>query len=419
MYYLPHVFTNFSGVLEQGGYLLLGAAVLFEALPLLGSLIPGHIVIILAGFFAKLGLFNVWSVILIGIICATTGDILSFLLGRKFGYAFLQKYGKYLFLKQEHIDKAKKLIDAHTGKTVVLGKFSPITRSYVPFLVGASGVHLRTFWIYNLLGSILWVGLSVGIGYIFGASYHVAAAYFGKFIVAAIFASIIIVWTYRFVNARFHVFRKYELFVLGLNLASLWILFKMMQDGLSANSFVANFDIFTNIFVYEHALPFLTSLALTLSQLAGIEIMLALGLLIGLAYATRRKWRRAGIMILSVSLPMVIAPVLKDLFLRVRPENAFAIFEDPSFPSAHATLAAAFFMALIYVVAPSIKSWIWREAFIVFSVFSVIAIGVCRVILNVHWASDVIAGWALGIFLATSSVLVVRYVAGLILRDNK
>lgn len=418
-HYFPYLADHVMTLVAHGGYWFMAVVVLLEAIPLVGSLIPGHVVIISAGFFAKLGILNLGAVLVVGIAAAVLGDIASFLLGRRYGYAFLQKFGKYIFLKQEHIDATKKLIDAHTGKTIILGKFSPITRAYVPFLVGASGVHIRTFWLYNIVGGALWISGSVLVGYIFGASYDVVARYLGQFIVVAIILGILIVWGYRFVNVRFHFFRKYELFVLGLNLISLFTLFKAMQDGLSRNSFLTNFDISVNIFMAERVTESVAWIASFISMIGGIDVMIALGLLAGGAFTLYAKWRRAGIMFLSVILPVFLVPIIKELFLRVRPHNALEIFLDPSFPSAHATFAAAFFVSLMYVSAPEIRSWVKREAFIVLCVLTVILIGVSRVVLSVHWASDVIAGWALGIFLATSSVLLVRYVAGLILRDNK
>jgi undecaprenyl-diphosphatase len=112
---------------------------------------------------------------------------------------------------------------------------------------------------------------------------------------------------------------------------------------------------------------------------------------------------------------------MKGIVERVRPENALNLYgmTDPSFPSGHAALAAAFFVALAYVFAPHINSWIKRETAIAFCVVAALAVGMSRIILNVHWASDVIAGWCLGVFLTTLSVLCVRYIGFLLLKGDK
>jgi membrane protein DedA with SNARE-associated domain len=418
MQYLSVFFQDFSGTLEQGGYGFLILVVIIEALPLIGTFIPGHVIIILAGFLAKVGILNIWVVFVVTIAAALFGDIMSYIIGKRKGYDFLKRWGRRIYLKDEHFDKAQQIISRHIGKALIFGKFSPITRPYAPFMVGAGGVGLRQFLGYNILGSILWISSSLAVGYIFGASYHAAAELLGTFVVIALIGAILIVWGYRFVNVRFHVFRKYELFVLGLNLVSLFALFKTIGDGVARSSYLANFDISVNVFMAERITPPLAKLASLWSLVCNVEMTLALGLIIGFAFVTARRWRRAAIMMLSVISPVIAVSALKMIFLRSRPWNALQPIIDPSFPSAHATLAAAFMVAFMYVILPSVKSWIKREVLIVLAVLFVISIGLSRLALNVHWASDIIAGWALGIFLATSSVLLVRYVSGLILKDR-
>ncbi len=105
---------------------------------------------------------------------------------------------------------------------------------------------------------------------------------------------------------------------------------------------------------------------------------------------------------------------MKEFFNRARPDNALQLLNDPSFPSGHSIMAAALLFACAYLFAPKISNWVWRELFIVACAFLTIAVGVSRLILNVHWASDVIAGWSLGIFCATASVLLVRYATELV-----
>jgi undecaprenyl-diphosphatase len=81
-------------------------------------------------------------------------------------------------------------------------------------------------------------------------------------------------------------------------------------------------------------------------------------------------------------------------------------------------MAAAFFVVLAYFLAPKIHSWIKREIMIVACALAVIAIGLSRLVLNVHWTSDVVAGWALGVFMATGSILLVRYVGVLLVKKK-
>src|SRR4051812_25096332 len=123
MHYAPHLLQSLPQLVERGGYGLLAGSVVLEALPLIGSLIPGHVIIVMAGFFAKLGALNIWIVLITTILSAIIGDIIGFAMGRKWGEPFLQKFSKRLFIKEEYIERTRKLLDTHTGKAIIFGKF--------------------------------------------------------------------------------------------------------------------------------------------------------------------------------------------------------------------------------------------------------------------------------------------------------
>ncbi len=421
-HYISSLIEGLPQLLENEGYWILGMIVVLEGLPVIGSFFPGHVAIISAGFLVKIGVLNLAWVLTIAIIMTTVGDILGFLLGRKYGYSFLTRFGKYIFLTEVHIEKAKRIIDKHTGKAIVLGKFSPVTRALIPFIVGASGVHINKFWIFNIIGSALWVICSIAVGYIFGASYDVIAGSWGKIVFATVITTLLILWIYHLINTRFHVFKKYELFVLALNIISLWALAKTIQDSFSAHSFIANFDISVNYFLSQKVPPILINLSYYISMIGGTGVMIVLGLIVGFAFFIHKKYRRSAIMILSVTSSSVAIVSMKEFFMRMRPENTLEILNNASFPSGHAGLSAAFFVALVYVLAPRIKSWVRREVLIVLCVFAVMLIGLSRLILSAHWASDIVAGWSLGTFLATASILLVRFFGGFfegIIRKDK
>lgn len=417
---ISEIIANMPALLAQGGYWITALVVILEGVPIAGSFLPGHVVIIAAGFLAKLGILNLWFVIIVGSIGAIIGDTIGFFVGKKYGYSFLVKFGKYIFIKERHIEKVKTMIDGHTGKTLILGKFSPLTRPLAPFLVGASGASFKTFMIFNVIGAILWVAASVIVGYVFGASYIAASRAVGAVIVIALIVTILIIWGYRFINKRFHIFKKYELFVLILNLLSLWGLAKTLQDAFSLQPFLINLDEWVSEFTIQHISPPLISLASWVSTIGGTKVMIGLGLVIGLIFIYQKKWRRGAIMLVSVLSTSVAVLFLKEIISRARPEEALYLYNltDPSFPSGHASLAAAFFVALAYIFAPRISSWMQRELVIVVCVVGAVAVGLSRIVLNVHWASDIIAGWSLGVFLTTTTILLVRYVGGLFLKDK-
>lgn len=404
-----------------GGYVALFLLTFLEGIPLIGVLVPGHVAIIAAGFFAKIGALNLYWVLAISLAGAIFGDFLGFAIGRTFGMAFIDRLRPYFFVKDGAVDKAHALLAKHTGKAMVIGRFNPITRALLPFLVGTTRTPAKRFWLFNLLGGIAWTVASVGLGYVFGSGVHAAVGYLGKLAVVAILAGLIIIWGYRFVNVRFHIFKRYELFVLILNVLSLFALARSIEDAFSKHSFMANFDVAVNLYMHTLGLlhPMLISIALSVTNAGDPAVLTGLGILIGLIYLIRFRFRRAAIMLLAIGVTSFLTGVMKEFFFRARPLNALQILTDnPSFPSGHAATAAAFFLIISYLAVRRLDSWVVREIIIVFCVLATIAIGLSRLVLNVHWASDVIAGWALGIFLASASILLVRYVGVLVVRKS-
>jgi undecaprenyl-diphosphatase len=320
---------------------------------------------------------------------------------------------------------------------LVIGRFNPVTRGIMPFLVGANRAPYGSFWFYNSLGAALWVVLSVALGYALGLGYSAAAtaAVWSRFLLLAVITSVLIIWGYRFVNIRFHIFRRYELFALGLNLASLFFLAWTIGDATAKLPYLAPFDLWVNALSASIAAsgagPVAVKAAAWVSAAGSVTMVSIFTVLGGMILAYRKRWRSAALMLLSVGGTAFWVGWIKDLALRFRPDNLIVLAHHPaglglffdqaasaavqdSFPSGHAAFAAAFFVIIAYLTAPKIRSWVKRELFMVVYVLGIISVGLSRLVLNVHWASDVIAGWSLGVFCATASIILVRYLGTLL-----
>lgn len=149
----------------------------------------------------------------------------------------------------------------------------------------------------------------------------------------------------------------------------------------------------------------LYSYALWTSTVGSTDVMIGLGIIVGIVLWIKRFRREGFAMILSVLLASASVLILKNIFQVARPINGLEF--DYSFPSGHATLAAAFFCALAFIAARHIRNK--KERIVLSSLFTliVIAIGWSRIILGVHWPIDVIAGWSLGVVCAWVVVRVV------------
>lgn len=162
---------------ETFGYWLIFLATLLESFPIFGLFVPGSLIIFLGAFIAKLGFLNLWLVLAFAIIGAILGDTAGYLFGRYFGKEFIHKYGKYLLIKKEYLEKAGDIVCGHTGKSLVIGRLNPLTRSAAPFVVGAHKISFWKFMFYNVIGGILWGICFTALGYFFGQSYQVAQRY--------------------------------------------------------------------------------------------------------------------------------------------------------------------------------------------------------------------------------------------------
>lgn len=412
--------NNIESIISHGGYTILFLITILEGVPVLGMAVPGHIAIVVSGFLSSLGTFKLEWVIIITAIGAILGDYIGYAIGRRYGMTFIKKLEPYFGSSEKYIERAKAILDKHTGKAMILGRFIPATRALLPFLVGANKLPAKKFWYINIIGGLIWVIVSIFLGYAFGEGYEIAAQYFGRIILISILAGILIIWGYRFINLHFHVFKKYELFTLFLNLFSLYVLGRSLQDAVSTTPFLIDFDINVSQFMADLYIraPYLADISAWISDIGGTLILIIFTIILGLIFSWHKRWRSAAIMLFSVGSTALVVGLFKDFFLRERPLYALQVLlDDPSFPSGHASISAAFFIAAAYIISTRVHSWVKREILLVVCTLGFVSIGLSRLILNVHWASDVMAGWALGAFLATATILIVRYV-GFLLRNK-
>lgn len=416
MHLFSQIFPLIEKVLVHGGYWIIFVVSVLEAIPLLGSFVPGHALIILGGFLAKIGVLNAFTVIWVTALAAIVGDIIGYLLGKKYGFDFLVKFGKYFFLTEEHLQKASDIMDKHTGKALIIGRFNPVTRALTPFLAGASDLNLKKFWFYNLIGGISWAVSSVAVGYIFGASYEVFSKYIGKFIFIATVLSILMVWGYQFINSRRHIFVKYHLYTLIVNICALYVFFKTIQDALSTESFLAQLDVWVNLKMVTLATPTLDFIMLMITNILSPEVLLGLSLLLFLYLAHKKRWYHMFLVGFGLGGIAVLNSLIKLLVERARPLNAYVQLSDYSFPSGHAAVSVVFFVLVIYMCSSAIKNRYWKEAFGTLNIFIFLSIGFSRIYLKVHWLSDVVAGFSLGIFWLTFIMLLFKFLHSIVVQ---
>lgn len=183
-------------VLNHWGYWIIFVSAAAETFPFFGLFIPGQTIVILGGFFAKIGALKVGGVMLVSAVGSIVGDIIGYVLGRKYGHSFISKYGKYFFFKKDRYEKTMELMREHTGKTLLIGRFHSLTRAFVPFVAGMTKVRFSKFLFYIIVGGISWAASFVLIGFFFGKSYEIASKYMNGIILAVIAVTVLLIYIF-------------------------------------------------------------------------------------------------------------------------------------------------------------------------------------------------------------------------------
>jgi membrane protein DedA with SNARE-associated domain len=170
--HLPGVLHSLEPTLNQFGYLAVVGLVLIEDF---GVPVPGETVVILAAVYAGTGRLNIALVALLGFCGALLGDNIGFAIGHFGGRRLAQRYGRYIFLTPERLDKATAFFDRHGGKIIIVARFIEGLRQANGIIAGTTGMQWTRFLIFNAIGAALWVLVWTSVGYFSGS--HIDTIY--------------------------------------------------------------------------------------------------------------------------------------------------------------------------------------------------------------------------------------------------
>ena len=170
------VLTPLLYSLGPAALLLVMAVVFVESGLLLGFFLPGDSFLFIAGALVASHVIGLpaWLLAAGVFTAAVAGDQVGYLIGRRFGPRLFSRPGSRIFA-QENADRAQRFFDRHGSKAVVLARFVPIVRTFVPAVAGVGRMSRRRFTSFNLVGAALWsVGIVVA-GILFGGISFIAA----------------------------------------------------------------------------------------------------------------------------------------------------------------------------------------------------------------------------------------------------
>ena len=182
---------DLPALVQWAGYVGMFAIIFTETGLFFGFFLPGDSLLVTAGLLISQGL--PLDLVTLGVllnIAAVAGDTLSYWIGRTSGPRLFAKEDS-LFFKRKHLLRAAEFYEKHGAKTIVLARFMPIIRTFAPVVAGAASMDYRRFWIYNLVGGVVWIWSMLLVGYFLGSRFPGIDKHLELVILIVIFLSIL------------------------------------------------------------------------------------------------------------------------------------------------------------------------------------------------------------------------------------
>ena len=438
---LEQILSDVSDTLGEWTYLLAGILAFLETGAFVGLVVPGETFVILAGAVAGQGATDIYITIAIVWFSAWAGDSTSFFIGRKLGRGFIMRHGPRLRITEERFKQVEGYFARHGGKTILVGRFIGLVRALAPFIAGSSGMRYGAFLPYSVLGTGLWAGTFSLLGYFGSRSIERIAEVAGQGIflfgvtAGAVVAIVVVVRFLRDPANRERAVAWMErrralrpLVALGRRVKPqarfLWNRVTPGNLGLELTAMLAVLAVsvfvvvgFANVLdggagptagdraAAEVALnlraDWLTGVAEGVTWLGAGKVTLVVALVAALAFAWRRRWPEAAVVLASMAILYAAVPWLKEVVDRPRPEEGLVEASGDAYPSGHAAYSVLYAWLAVAVTTHLRPRATGGTALVVAGVVVGAAIGLSRVYLNVHYLSDVSGGWALGIAVFT------------------
>ncbi len=194
MSFIPHF--ELVPLVKAVGYPGITAIVFLESGVPIGFFLPGASMLFTAGLLSSQGFFNPWLLIPLVTIAAILGDNAGYWFGKKVGVRlFLRPDSRWL--KHEHLERAKDFYDKHGARTIIMARFVPIVRTFVPIVAGVVQMRYRTFVVNNIIGAFLFAAGTTFLGYYLGAKVPFVSHYLTPIIIFIIILTMLpLAWDY-------------------------------------------------------------------------------------------------------------------------------------------------------------------------------------------------------------------------------
>jgi membrane protein DedA with SNARE-associated domain len=163
---------------------------------------PSEVVMIPAGYLASKGEMNFFVAVACGICGSLSGALFNYYLALKLGRPFLQRYGRYVLLKEESLQKMEAFFATHGHISTFTGRLLPAVRQYISLPAGLARMNLLVFSTYTSLGAGIWVAILALLGYFIGHNQALLSEYLRLITIALVVILTVIVIFYVRIKLR-------------------------------------------------------------------------------------------------------------------------------------------------------------------------------------------------------------------------
>jgi len=196
--------TVLSDLIEWGinliisgiAYLGYGGIVLLMAVESACIPVPSEVIMPLSGYLAWKGTFNLAGVILAGSLGSMLGSLAAYYAGLKLGRPFIARYGRYILMKEEDLERAERWFARYGGAATFASRMLPVVRTFISLPAGIGKMEIKRFTVYSFVGSIPWCALLSYLGYVLGDSWRIIFDQYGHYVDYAVIIGIVAVIGY-------------------------------------------------------------------------------------------------------------------------------------------------------------------------------------------------------------------------------
>jgi len=166
--------------------------------------IPSEIIMPFSGYLVALGRFSLLAVIFWGAIGNLIGSIIAYWVGVFGGIPFIERYGKYVLISKEELDRSQRFFERHGSLSIFFSRLLPIIRTFISFPAGIARMSFSRFCLYTFVGSLFWSAILAYVGVFFGENWEVVGAYFRKFdwLIVILLVFVVIYFAYKKLSAQ-------------------------------------------------------------------------------------------------------------------------------------------------------------------------------------------------------------------------